>query len=115
VPRGRGSICLESSYNGKQEVNEQEIIKNSIDALINIGYIKSSNDIVFQDIECIKYAYVIFDSERKNSISEIIEYLESYNIFPFGRYGHWDYFWSDQAFFDGIKMADRIMNDSKGN
>ncbi|MFW9947782.1 MAG: protoporphyrinogen/coproporphyrinogen oxidase [Candidatus Odinarchaeota archaeon] len=115
VPNGKGSICLECSYNGKREINEQEIINKSIDTLINIGYINSPNEIIFQDIETIKYAYVIFDSERKNNLSEIIEYLESYNIFPFGRYGHWDYFWSDQAFFDGIEMADRIMKDSKEN
>ncbi|MFX1311128.1 MAG: protoporphyrinogen/coproporphyrinogen oxidase [Promethearchaeota archaeon] len=109
VPKGKGSICLETSYNGKQKVSIQEIIDNSIDALINIGYINSSNDIIFQDIENIKYAYVIFDFERKDSISEINNYLESYNIFPFGRYGHWDYYWSDQAFFDGILTASRIL------
>ena len=56
----------------------------------------------------IKYAYVIFDHERKTAIKIILDYLKIFDIIPFGRYGMWAYLWSDEAMLSGKKVAERL-------
>jgi len=39
-----------------------------------------------------------------------MEYLRTNDIIPAGRFGDWDYLWSDQAFNSGKNGADAIIN-----
>ena len=40
----------------------------------------------------------------------MLEYhLKTQDITPIGRFGKWDYFWSDQAFADGKKEAEEYL------
>jgi protoporphyrinogen oxidase len=111
VVPNKGSISLEIAYNGKLKISKTDMQEQSIESLKEIGYIRSANDIIFTDFENIKYAYVIYDSNRADSISKISEYFHQFNLYPFGRYGKWAYLWSDQSFFDGINSAKEIIKD----
>ena len=43
----------------------------------------------------VKYANVVFDFERKTILAKIHAYLDKNEIKYIGRFGEWDYLWSD--------------------
>ena len=43
-----------------------------------------------------------------SNVALIQDYLKSVGIISIGRFGEWDYFWSDQSLLSGIKGANRI-------
>ena len=83
-----------------------------IKELIKANVIDVSDEIVYIDTVDIKYAYVIFDHERKLAIKTIHEFLKKFNIIPFGRYGMWAYLWSDEAMLSGKKVAERLFKNN---
>ena len=72
--------------------------------LIKANVLNESDEIIYLNTVDIKYAYVIFDNERKASIKIIHDYLKKFDIIPFGRYGMWAYLWSDEAMLSGKKL-----------
>ena len=88
-----------------------------LEELIKAKVIDTSDEIIYKDTVDIKYAYVIFDNERKAAIKIIHDYIKKFNIIPFGRYGLWAYLWSDEAILSGKKVAEKqlISNTSKVN
>jgi protoporphyrinogen oxidase len=57
------------------------------------------------DIEC---AYVIFDDHRDACRQTLIDYLESHNIYPAGRYGRWEYHSMEDSILSGKNAAEAI-------
>ena len=62
-------------------------------------------DIIVQDIRFEKYANVIFDFNIYEARKKVREYLKGIGIKTIGRFGEWDYFWSDQSLMSGLKGA----------
>ena len=109
VPKGKGSISLEIAYNSKESIDFKQMLKKSVESLIEIGYIRSEKDILFHNFEIIKYAYIIFDFNRTECVNQIIKYLRKCNFYPCGRFGWWDYLWSDQSYFSGVNTSREIL------
>lgn len=66
------------------------------------------NDIIDYDFKSIKYSYVISKNSNSASVKKIKEYLNKYDIYPFGLYGDWIYYWSDQAFLKGLDFGKKF-------
>ena len=48
---------------------------------------------------------------RDESYRKIVkDYLVKNNIVPIGRFGEWEYLWSDQAFLSGKNAGDKLAN-----
>jgi protoporphyrinogen oxidase len=58
----------------------------------------------------INYGYVIYDLNRKGSLEIIRRYLKDIGICSCGRFGRWEYLWSDQAFISGMMAAKHIIS-----
>jgi protoporphyrinogen oxidase len=58
----------------------------------------------------IKYGYVIFDKRRAKSLGIIKKFLNDKGILSCGRFGEWDYLWSDQAFLSGKNAAGALLS-----
>ena len=48
---------------------------------------------------------IIFDKNIYKNREAVINYLKSIGITPIGRFGKWEYLWSDQALLDGRDEA----------
>lgn len=57
--------------------------------------------IIASDIRFEKYANVIFDHQIYEMRKIVRDYLASKGITTIGRFGEWDYLWSDQSFLSG--------------
>jgi protoporphyrinogen oxidase len=58
------------------------------------------------EVKHIRYANVLFDHSRKGSLETISTYLRSHDIESVGRFGSWDYLWSDESFLEGVNSID---------
>jgi len=66
------------------------------------------NDIEVSDYREVKYANVVFDFEREKNVRIIHDYLKKNKVNYIGRFGEWDYLWSDQSLLSGKRIADEI-------
>ena len=74
---------------------------------VEMGICKSS-DIVCEDFRILPFGNVIFTHGMEESREVVLNFVESKDILTCGRFGEWDYLWSDQSFLSGMKVAERI-------
>lgn len=102
VPKGCSSIQAEVFFSNEVKPPSTEIILNmTIEKLIDMKIFQES-DLIFKDIRYEKYANIIFDHSIYKNRQIVLDYLNSLGIKSIGRFGKWEYFWSHQAFEDGI-------------
>ncbi len=77
-----------------------QCIHNTEDiGLSEINYLGETN---------IEYGYAIYDINRKKSLETIYKFLDANEIYYCGRFGKWEYLWSDQALLNGKEVADHL-------
>lgn len=57
----------------------------------------------------IEYAYPIMDHERQKAVDFIRDYLKTKDCFSCGRFGEWDYLWTDKVLMSGKKAAQDLL------
>jgi len=107
VPPDSSSVACEISYSEGREIDRAGIVDRVVADLRRSGVLSSDDAVIFQDTLDIKYAYVVFDRQRKPAVRLIHEYLRENDIYPCGRYGEWAYLWSDEAILSGRHVARR--------
>jgi protoporphyrinogen oxidase len=103
VPKEKSSLQFEiyySKYSPKKL--EGNALMSHIIAKGKQMNMFSEKDIEILDYKEVKYANVVFDHKRKKALSAIQTYLQNENIICIGRFGEWDYFWSDQSLLSGM-------------
>ena len=91
------------SASGWEIPSKEEVLKNTIEKLAGMGLFKEE-EIAVKDIRYEKYANVIFDKDIYKNRQIVLDYLEKEGIESIGRFGKWDYFWTHQAFDDGMEV-----------
>ena len=99
------ALQLEMFKLGKK--NYKLNIEGEIGNFIKIFKIKKS-DIIDYDFKFVKYSYIISKKSNTSNVNKIKKYLNKYGIYPFGLYGDWIYYWSDQSFMKGIAFGKKF-------
>ena len=102
VPEGCSSLQMEV-YCKENEYAEQELINGTIGKLIEIGIVKEE-DILFTHIGFEKYANVIFTEPIYRARKIVRDWLRKQGVETIGRFGEWDYLWSDQSLLSGLEV-----------
>lgn len=102
APDGCSSLQLEV-YCNKDDYSKEELIAKSIDPLIEMGII-NREDIIEIDVRFEPWANVIFDHNIYEARKVVLDYVRSIGIEPIGRFGLWDYLWTDQALLSGLNV-----------
>ena len=50
----------------------------------------------------------MFDEHRQARLQNLIDYLESRDIFTAGRYGRWDYYSMEDSILSGKSAAEKV-------
>lgn len=110
-PIGYSSLQLEVYLHNleKLKTSRNELLNNCINKLISMKIIENEKNIIVKDIRFEKYANVIFDFNIYESRERIKKYLEKLGIITIGRFGEWDYFWSDQSLMSGMEGAKKCI------
>lgn len=112
VPEGCGSIQAEVYFSRKYKPltgAPDAYIDPVIDGLRECGSLRRGDKILFRNAMHIPYANIIFDLDRPAALKTIHSYLEEIGIAYCGRYGEWDYLWSDEAFVSGERAAEKAL------
>jgi protoporphyrinogen oxidase len=125
-----------SKYKTQQESIEK-ICEKVAQELVEMGLVNHKTDIEEINTNYVKYANVIFDHKRQQSLDKILNYLSSFglvrekddllpssdwdkkesesiteeigDIVLAGRFGQWKYYWSDDCVLRGKYIGDKII------
>lgn len=102
APEGCSSLQMEV-YCKEGEYTEEEIKERTVGKLISLEFIKEE-DILFVHLGYEKYANVIFTGPIYDARKIVRDYMSSVGIETIGRFGEWDYLWSDQSLLSGLNI-----------
>lgn len=102
VPEGCSSLQMEI-YCKENEYTEQELIEGTVGKFVEMGIIKQE-DILFTHVGFEKYANVIFTEPIYRARKIVRDWLKEQGVETIGRFGEWDYLWSDQSLLSGLNI-----------
>ncbi len=114
VPPGCGSIQAELYFSKKYKpltVPPESLIAPAVNDLRRCGLITESDEVLFTSAHVSEYAYIIWDHDRSPSLDLVHGFLDDIRIRYCGRFGNWDYSWTDEAFRSGESAAESVMED----
>ena len=83
---------------------QNRVIRN----LEDIGWI-DPGAIICSAVHIIEFAYVHFSKNYDEVVPIILKKLKSYDIFPLGRYGKWDYTSIEDCILDAISTVKNLI------
>ncbi len=107
VPSEKSSLYVEVGYSPWRPL-PPNIRKRVRQGLIKAGILRTSREIVCENILDLKYAYVTYDRHRNAAVSAIQDFLQSKNIYSGGRYGAWEYSTMEDAMACGRRFVERL-------
>lgn len=93
-------------------VDQENLLKESIQGLINTDMIKSNDEIVSTYHRRFDHGYPTPSLEREGVLKQLLPKLQAKDIYSRGRFGSWRYEVGNQdhSFMLGVEAADHIVN-----
>ena len=108
VPQGKSSLQFEIyNLSSKKRLEPEELKWNIKSKLLEMG-ICDESDILFIHHKYLPYGNVVFDHGMEKRRQIVLDYLRKMNIKTCGRFGEWDYLWSDQSFMSGANVIQQL-------
>ena len=101
VPPGCSSLQFEIYHGNWEEVSRDEVVDNTLYALRKMRICREE-DIEFVDYRQLPFGNVIFYVGMEQDRKIVRDYLREAGIHLIGRFGEWDYLWSDQSLLSGM-------------
>ena len=111
TPAGMGSLQLEIYYSKSKPLpgSPDTLTQVSLDQLERMGLVDVSSDVVWARHRAVEHANVLFDQRRAHAVTAIRRWAAKRNIVLAGRYGLWEYLWSDGAVRSGYAAAEALL------
>jgi protoporphyrinogen oxidase len=100
VPMGTSSLQFEIYHYPGNVINKDAVIENVLKSLKKMN-ICNEDDIIFADYRLLPCGNVIFLQDMEKDRDSVKEYVAGKGIKLIGRFGEWDYLWSDQSYLSG--------------
>lgn len=113
VPPGCGSVQAECYFSDKYkplDVPPDSLVDAVVADLHRVGILAEGDTVLFGEARPITYANVIFDLDRADALATVHGFLADVGISWCGRYGDWEYSWTDQAFVSGEQAVERLLD-----
>lgn len=99
------SLVPKNCYSLYVEMSDTTNCENIIPILKEIGIMNETDEVLSSNIIDMKYAYVIFNKERKKVLDTVFKFLKDNDIYCTGRYGSWEYSFIEKNIIDGKNLA----------
>jgi protoporphyrinogen oxidase len=109
APAGCGSIQVEVYYTKQKPLAYADVLNKAVDDMIKCKMLSASDNVLVSQVRHVKYANVLFNHDRQLYLPKIEKYLDSVGIHRCGRYGLWNYHWTDESIVSGWQVVDRIV------
>lgn len=109
MPEGCSSLQFEIYFSKHRplSMDNDNLIEHVIRSL-EIMKLADRKDIIVTDCRILPYGNVVFEQGMASKRKMIIDYLKSVDINVAGRFGEWDYLWSDQSLLSGKRVIEKI-------
>ena len=109
VPKNCSSLQFEIYYSREMPLkfSDAELVEKTLQSMEKIGVAKIS-DVAVTDCRRVDFANVIFYKGMENCREIVRREVEKNKIISCGRFGEWDYLWSDQSFMSGYNSVEKI-------
>jgi protoporphyrinogen oxidase len=106
------SIMLEVSESSMKPVDAENLLRDSIQGLINTDMIRPTDEIVSTYVRRFDHGYPTPSLEREGVLKQLLPALQAKDIWSRGRFGSWRYEVGNQdhSFMLGVEAADNIVN-----
>lgn len=105
APSGRSSLYVEVAYSKNKPPDKDKLMRRILRDLYKAGILSPKDTIEVSDPLDIKYGYIIYDRDYKESTEIIHGYLNQHQVFSIGRYGRWKYISMEDAILEGKETA----------
>ncbi len=107
APPGHSSLQFEIYYSRHRPLpaSPEGLIEHVIDAAAAMKLAPRSA-VKVADYRVLNYSFVVFDLGMIARRDYVLNYVRSRGVFPVGRFGLWDYLWSDQSYFSGSRVTE---------
>lgn len=111
APEGCSSLQFEiySSARKPQVHSPDEMKANVMMALKKMEILKSEEDVIFMHHKHLPWGNVVFDLGMEERRNQVRDWLEEAGIVLAGRFGEWDYLWSNQALMSGKRAVQKLV------
>jgi protoporphyrinogen oxidase len=110
APEGTSSMYIEITHQPHETLNVDEMFDRSIRDLRRCGILHESDRVLTRHVLDIRCAYIVFDEHRQQHLQNLVDYLESRDIFAAGRYGLWDYYSMEDSILSGKAAAEKVLS-----
>ncbi|MCX6079907.1 MAG: FAD-dependent oxidoreductase [Chloroflexi bacterium] len=108
VPDGCGSVQVEIYHSKYRPLITKDVLNRAIEDMVSTGLLLKDDQIILTQERYIPYANIVFDAERSANLAAVRQYLNDQGILCCGRFGEWEYFWSDESILSGWRVAEYI-------
>jgi protoporphyrinogen oxidase len=108
APEGTSSMYIEITHQPHEKMNVDEMFDRSVRDLRKCGILHDSDRVLTRHVLDIRCAYIVFDEHRQQHLQNLVDYLESRDIFAAGRYGLWDYYSMEDSILSGKAAAEKV-------
>jgi len=108
APEGKTSFLFEVTFPGGEAAPGPELEREVLEGVERAGLL-SRDEVLFTDRSVCRYAYIVYDHHLSSRRETSIAWCEANGIEPLGRFGHYDYFNSDQCTIASRAMAKRLL------
>lgn len=110
APTGCSSLQFEiySSPRKPQIHSPEEMKTNTLVALKRMGLVTSDDEVIFMHHKHLPWGNVVFDLGMEERRDLVRGWLKKVGIICAGRFGEWDYLWSNQAFMSGMNSVQHL-------
>ncbi|MFO8192995.1 MAG: hypothetical protein R6U08_09620, partial [Bacillota bacterium] len=85
----------------------EALVEHVIDTVEKLG-LAEKKDIVDRDYRVLPYGNVVFDRDMVERRDYVLKHVGECGILSVGRFGEWDYLWSDQCFLSGRRVLEHL-------
>lgn len=105
-PAGHSSVQFEiySSSRAPQTASVEDLKENCVRALEKLNLVRR-DEIVLLHHKHIPYGNVVFDLGMEQRRDKVRAWVHTQNVHLAGRFGEWEYLWSNQSLMSGRKAA----------
>jgi len=108
APEGKSSVQFEvyASRHKDFPMDPNKLMEDIITKGIKMGLFKEE-EIIVKDSRILPYGNVVFYNGMEKDRKVVKNYIESLGIHLVGRFGQWEYHWTDQSLLTGKAVADK--------
>lgn len=106
APEGYSSLQTEIPCSKFKQINlnNNEIVEHTINKLVEMR-IFDYKQVEFAQLDYHQYANILFTLDTETNKKIVLDWLKENGILTAGRYGKWEYFWTDQAINSGFEIV----------